>query len=323
MHLRKLSFDQLVRVAAVRGRLIEKIEQTPDVGQPDVERSTVPYESESFDVLSPVSPIPVGFARGFAQQPLALVEPNRFHVDPGGRRDFADAHDLLLDSVATTGFRIVLVKEDAIHASCCDAPSASASTGPYRRALWIALAVNLVMFVVEFGSSVPADSASLLADAIDFGGDAANYGLSLGALALGLRSQSRAAFVKGLSMSVYGAAVIALAAWRVFLGSGPQPVTMGIVGAFALAANVGVALLLYAHRDGNANMRSVWRCSRNDAAGNLAVMLAALGVFGTGSRYPDLVVAVVIASLALVSGTATVREARRELRDSATRCSAA
>lgn len=215
------------------------------------------------------------------------------------------------------------MKDSAIPASCCDVPSASASTGPYRRALWTALAVNLVMFVVEFGSSVPADSASLLADAVDFAGDAANYGLSLGALALGLRWQSRAAFVKGLSMSTYGAAVIALAGWRVFLGSGPQPVAMGIVGAFAFAANVGVALLLYAHRDGNANMRSVWRCSRNDALGNLAVMLAALGVFGTGSRYPDLVVAVVIASLALVSGTATLREARRELRNSVAGCGTA
>ncbi len=196
---------------------------------------------------------------------------------------------------------------------CCCTPSTTVPTGPYRRALWIALAVNFVMFVVEFRSSLRADSASLLADAVDFAGDAANYGVSLGALALGPRWQSRAALVKGLSMAGYGVGVIALAGWRVFAGVAPEPITMGVVGALAFAANVAVALLLYAHRDGNANMRSVWRCSRNDALGNLAVMVAALGVFGTGSRFPDLVVAIVIASLALVSGVATAREARHEL----------
>lgn len=205
---------------------------------------------------------------------------------------------------------------------CCCAHLTSAPTGRYRRALWIALAVNFVMFLVEFGASLRADSASLLADAVDFAGDAANYGLSLGALALGLRWQSRAALVKGVSMSVYGVGVIALAGWRVVAGATPEPVTMGIVSALAFAANLAVALLLYAHRDGNANMRSVWRCSRNDALGNLAVMLAALGVFGTGSYYPDLAVAVVIASLALVSGTATVREAGRELQDLVVACGA-
>lgn len=205
---------------------------------------------------------------------------------------------------------------------CCCPPLTSPSTGPYRRVLWIALAVNFVMFVVEFASSLHADSASLLADAVDFAGDAANYGLSLGALALGLRWQSRAALVKGLSMSVYGVGVIALAGWRMVFGAGPEPITMGVVGTVAFAANVSVAMLLYAHRDGNANMRSVWRCSRNDALVNVAVMLAALGVFGTGSYYPDLTVAIVIASLALISGTATVREARQELSASVATCTA-
>jgi Co/Zn/Cd efflux system component len=184
--------------------------------------------------------------------------------------------------------------------------------------LWIALGVNLAMFFVEFGASLRADSAALLADAIDFAGDAANYGLSLGALALGVRWQSRAALVKGVSMSAYGVGVIMVAGWRLVSGAAPEPMTMGAVGALAFVANVGVALLLYAYRDGNANMRSVWRCTRNDALGNVAVMFAAFGVFGTGSHYPDLAVAFVIASLALVSGTATVREARRELRVPAT-----
>lgn len=197
--------------------------------------------------------------------------------------------------------------------SCC-APSSRAPSASYARALWIALGANLVMFFVEFGASLRADSAALLADAIDFAGDAANYGLSLGALALGLRWQSRVALVKGVSMSAYGIGVILVAGWRLVSGATPEPLTMGAVSALAFAVNVGVALLLYAYRDGNANMRSVWRCTRNDALGNLAVMLAALGVFGTGSHYPDLAVACVIASLALASGKATIREARRELR---------
>lgn len=197
---------------------------------------------------------------------------------------------------------------------CCCAPPHEPPTGRYRRALWFALAINLAMFVVEFASSLGADSASLLADAVDFAGDAGNYGLSLGALALGLRWQSRAALVKGVSMAGYGLGVLALASRRLVGGAAPEPMTMGIVGAIALIANVVVAVMLYAHRDGNANMRSVWRCSRNDALGNIAVLLAAIGVLGTGSNLPDLIVAAVIASLAIVSGTATVREARAELR---------
>lgn len=199
-------------------------------------------------------------------------------------------------------------------AGCCCAVPPDPPTGRYRRALWIALAINLAMFVVEFGSSLGADSASLLADAVDFAGDAGNYGLSLGALALGVRWQSRAALVKGISMAGYGLGVLALAGWRLFAGAAPEPTTMGVIGAIAFLANVAVAVMLYAHRDGNANMRSVWRCSRNDALGNIAVMLAALGVLGTGSYLPDLVVAGAIAALAIVSGTATVREAWAEFR---------
>ena len=88
---------------------------------------------------------------------------------------------------------------------------------------------------------------------------------------------------------------------------------MGVVGALALAANLGVAWLLYAFREGDANMRSVWLCTRNDAIGNVAVLLAALGVFGTGTRWPDLLVAAVMAGLALAAGLSVIRQARQEL----------
>jgi len=199
--------------------------------------------------------------------------------------------------------------------SCCAVPSPAAVTsGRYRRALWISLAVNGWMFAVELGASIGANSTSLLADAVDFAGDAANYGLSLGALALGTVWQSRAALAKGISMAAYGVFVLAVAAIRLVAGTTPEPLTMGLVGALALTANVGVAAMLYRFRDGDANMRSVWLCSRNDAIGNIAVMLAALGVSGMNSRLPDLAVAAVIASLAIWSGSSTVRQALEELR---------
>lgn len=198
--------------------------------------------------------------------------------------------------------------------SCCpiEIPS-QALTSRYRRALWIALAVNATMFAVEFAASLGADSVSLLADAVDFAGDAANYGLSLGALALGAVWQSRAALVKGVSMTGYGVFVLGMAAWSWIAGSAPEPLTMGAVGTLALAANIGVAALLFAHRAGNANMRSVWLCSRNDAIGNAAVLGAAAGVFGTGSGWPDLAVAGIMAVLAVWAGVSTVRQARGEL----------
>ncbi len=197
--------------------------------------------------------------------------------------------------------------------SCC-ANEPAAVSSRYRRILWIALAVNAAMFAVELGASFAGQSVSLLADAVDFAGDAANYGLSLGAIALGTRWQSRAAIVKGSSMVGYGVFVLVIASWGLLDGSQPEPVTMGIVGSVALVANLGVAALLFAYREGNANMRSVWLCTRNDAIGNFAVLAAALGVFGTGSRLPDLFVATVMASLAIASGVSTLNLAREELR---------
>ena len=183
----------------------------------------------------------------------------------------------------------------------------------WRRVLWWALAVNATMFVVELLAGLHAGSVSLLADAVDFAGDAANYALSLAVLGMALSWRSRAALVKGMSMLAYGVFVLLKAAWVLRTGTVPEPLTMGIVGFIALLANTGVALALYAFRTGDANMRSVWLCSRNDALSNLAVMLAALGVFGTGSAWPDLAVAAVMATLALSAGWQVVRQARAEL----------
>jgi hypothetical protein len=160
--------------------------------------------------------------------------------------------------------------------------------------LWAALIINITMFGVELAGGLQAGSASLLADAVDFFGDAANYGISLLVLGMALTWRARAALFKGLAMGAFGVFVLGRAAWSAASGTVPEPVTMGAIGALALLANVSVAAMLYAWREGDANMRSVWLCSRNDAIGNLAVMAAALGVFGTGSGWPDLAVAAVM-----------------------------
>ena len=202
---------------------------------------------------------------------------------------------------------------DACCSHGCATPPATQSPR-YRRVLWAALIINAAMFGIELAGGLRAGSVSLLADAADFFADAANYGISLAVLGMALTWRARAALFKGLSMGAFGIFVLGRAAWSAAAGTVPEPVTMGAIGALALLANVSVAAMLYAWREGDANMRSVWLCSRNDAIGNLAVMAAALGVFGTGSAWPDLAVAVVMGALALSAARSVVRHALAELR---------
>jgi Co/Zn/Cd efflux system component len=203
-------------------------------------------------------------------------------------------------------------------AGCCQQDGCSSTTAPdnpqWRRALWIALAVNAAMFLAEIIAGVAAGSASLQADAIDFLGDAANYAISLGVAGMALTWRARAALLKGWSLGLLGAAVLASTVWHAYAGTLPKAETMGIVGTIALLANAGVALMLYRFRSGDANMRSVWICSRNDAIGNVAVLAAAAGVFGTGTAWPDLVVAAIMAALGVSGGWQIVRQATAELR---------
>lgn len=186
----------------------------------------------------------------------------------------------------------------------------------YRKVLWLSLLLNAAMFLIEIAGGLRSGSVSLLADAIDFFGDAANYGLSLAVLSMALTWRARAALLKAASMAGFGIFVLGRALWGALNGVPPQPLTMGAVAALALVVNVGVAWMLYRYRHGDANMRSVWLCSRNDALGNVAVALAALGVFGTGAAWPDLLVAVGMAALALGSAFSVMRQARGELRGS-------
>jgi len=186
----------------------------------------------------------------------------------------------------------------------------------FRRALWIVLAINAAMFGVEMISGLFAHSVSLQADALDFLGDSANYILTLMVLSMSMRWRSGAALIKGATMGLFGLWVIGQAAWNLYYGALPGAFVMGSIGLLALAANVASAGLLYTFRSGNANMRSVWLCSRNDAIGNVAVMLAAGGVFSLGSAWPDLLVALVMAGLALSSSVLIIRQATSELRSS-------
>lgn len=195
----------------------------------------------------------------------------------------------------------------------CDPPEPPIAGAAYRRILVIALALNAAMFGIEIASGVAAGSSSLLADAIDFAGDASNYALSLGALALAPALRSRIALCKGLSMGGYGILVLGITAWHAWRGTLPEAATMGLVALLALAVNVSVAAMLFSYRAGDADMRSVWLCSRNDAIANVAVLLAAAGVLGSGSGWPDWMVAAVLASLAFGSGASVVGHARREM----------
>lgn len=200
-------------------------------------------------------------------------------------------------------------------AHCCghDHGGATSASPTYRRILWIALAVNLAMFGIEIGAGLAARSVSLLADSLDFLGDAANYGISLFVLGMALQWRARASLVKAASMGAFGLWVAITTVQHAMAGTVPAAPVMGAIGALAFAANLGVAALLYRWRGGDSNMRSVWICTRNDAIGNLAVLAAAAGVFGSGTGWPDYLVAAIMSGLALWGAVQVLRQAFQEL----------
>ncbi len=200
--------------------------------------------------------------------------------------------------------------------NCCGAADVGdAHNDPrWRRVLWVALALNAIMFAIEIVAGIAADSRALQADALDFLGDSANYAISLGVAGMAIVWRARAALAKAATMLGFGLWVLGSALWGFFVGASPDAGTMGIVGFLALAVNLAVAAMLFRYRTGDANMRSVWICSRNDAIGNVAVLAAAVGVFGTGAAWPDLAVAGILASLAIWGSADVFAQARRELR---------
>lgn len=201
--------------------------------------------------------------------------------------------------------------------SCSHEPASIKPNSKFRMALWIALWINLSMFLVELIGGAYAHSSALWADSLDFFGDAVNYGISLAVLGASLYWRATVALIKGLTMAAFGLVVMAKVIYAYLLGIPPEAITMGIIGAIALLANVITAVILYAFRDGDSNMKSVWLCSRNDAIGNVAVIFAAIGVFGTGSLWPDMIVAVIMASLGLTAGYQVVKQALQERRTTA------
>ncbi|WP_010113269.1 cation transporter [Acinetobacter sp. P8-3-8] len=196
--------------------------------------------------------------------------------------------------------------------TCSHEPAPQKPNSKFRTALWIALFINLAMFLVELIGGAYAHSSALWADSLDFFGDAVNYGISLAVLGASLYWRATVALLKGVTMALFGLVVIAKTAYAYVQGIPPEAITMGTIGVLALIANVIAAVILYAFRDGDSNMQSVWLCSRNDAIGNVAVILAAVGVFGTGSLIPDLIVAVVMSILGLTGGYQVIKKAMQE-----------
>ena len=204
---------------------------------------------------------------------------------------------------------------------CASEVNGRASSDPiFQRVLWIALIANLSMFFVEIVASYLGDSMSLQADALDFFSDSANYGISLFVVGMAITARAKATLFKGATMAMFGAWVIGSAVYRALTGSAPDPSMMGMIAFLALVVNVAVAFLLYRYRDGDSNKQSIWLCSRNDAIGNVAVMLAAAGVFASASRWPDLLVAGIIATLNIGAARHVIRLARSELRSADAQC---
>jgi len=199
--------------------------------------------------------------------------------------------------------------------SCCEAPKAfDGLSRAYKRTLWVVVAINAIMFGVEMTAGVVAQSQALKADALDFFADSATYAISLAVIGAPLAWRARAALCKGLSLAAMGLWVLGSTVYNLLILELPHAETMGIVGFLALAANLLSVCLLLRYRNGDANVRSVWLCSRNDAIGNVAVIVAASGVWATATAWPDLVVATAMASLFLWSSGRILQLSLGELR---------
>lgn len=204
-------------------------------------------------------------------------------------------------------------------AGCCgnDAKFEGLSA-EYKRRLWLIIVLNATMFFVEMTAGHLAKSQALQADALDFLGDALTYGISLAVIGASIQVRTNAALAKSISLLLMGLWVFGSTVYRVFYVGVPEAQIMGIIGFLALLTNLASVLLLVRYKDGDANVRSVWLCSRNDAIGNVAVMFAALGVWGTSSGWPDLVVAMIMAGLFLSSAFQIMRQALAERREHVT-----
>jgi len=198
--------------------------------------------------------------------------------------------------------------------ACCGQATFDGMSEAYKKRLKIVILLNAAMFIVEMAAGQAARSQALQADALDFLADALTYGISMAVIGASLKTRSVAAAFKGASLLLMGLWVFGSTVWRFFTAGVPEAPVMGVIGLMALAANLATVLLLVSYKDGDANVRSVWLCSRNDAIGNVAVMVAALGVWGSSAAWPDLAVAFVMASLFLSSAFQILAQSWREFR---------
>jgi len=206
-----------------------------------------------------------------------------------------------------------------VGADCCGSNATfEGLSADYKRRLWLVIAINASMFLVEMGAGALAGSQALQADALDFLGDATTYGISLAVIGASIQIRARAALLKALSLSAMALWVLGSTAYHVLILGIPRAEIMGAIGILALAANVASVLILMRYKDGDANVRSVWLCSRNDAIGNVAVMIAALAVWGTATKWPDLLVAAIMAGLFLTSSIQILRQSFKEMRETRT-----
>lgn len=197
---------------------------------------------------------------------------------------------------------------------CSCEPKFDGLSADFKRVLWVVIVINGLMFAIELAAGAFAGSKALQADALDFLGDSATYGLSLYVIGMSLRVRANAALIKGISLGAMGAWVLGTTIYQVFILGMPRPEIMGAVGLLALIANLTSVLLLMPYKDGDANVRSVWLCSRNDAIGNVAVMLAAGAVWFSATPWPDLIVAMLMAGLFFYSAIQIIRQALIERR---------
>ncbi|MBQ4827317.1 cation transporter [Leisingera sp. HS039] len=200
-------------------------------------------------------------------------------------------------------------------AGCCNHNARfDGVSADYKRRLWLVIVINAGMFAVEMSAGQLSGSQALKADALDFLGDALTYGISLAVIGATLRTRALAALGKGISLLLMGLWVFGSTVYQVFFVDVPQAQIMGVIGFMALAANLISVMLLARYKDGDANVRSVWLCSRNDAIGNVAVMIAAFGVWGTATGWPDLIVAGIMGGLFLSSAFQILVQAMQEWR---------
>jgi len=195
---------------------------------------------------------------------------------------------------------------------CSGNPKFDGVDPAYKRILWVVIAINAIMFIVEMSAGKLAGSQALQADALDFLGDSLTYGLSLAVIGMSLKARSMAALIKGVSLLLMGLWVFGSTVYQVLILGVPEAQIMGVIGLLALAANLASVFLLMRYKDGDANVRSVWLCSRNDAIGNVAVMVASVAVWFTMSAWPDLIVAAIMAGLFLRSAQLILIQAWQE-----------